>query len=122
MINEVYLMGRLTRDPEPFQTKKYVGCRIGLAGYVPSKNTDSVCFVDLTAWGKTAEQCAQSLKKGSQVLVKGSLRFERWEDNKGERKSRHTINVDRIVFINPPPAQKNEFYDENEPLINEPPF
>lgn len=61
--------------------------------------------VDRTEWhrvvvfGKQAENCAQYLKKGSQVYVQGVLRTRKWQDQQGQDRFTAEINASRIQFL-----------------------
>jgi single-strand DNA-binding protein len=105
-MNRVFLMGNLTRDPELRQipSGKKV-CEMGLAVGERYRNAagetvETTCFVDLVAWDKQAEACAQYLKKGRPVLVEGRLQQDRWETDKGEKRNRMRVRADRVHFLN----------------------
>jgi single-strand DNA-binding protein len=103
--NRVIMAGNLTRDPEYKQlTSGQPVCRLGLASNRQYKNRQTgdtvqeVCFVDVDVWGAQAESCRQYLQKGRPVLIEGRLKFDSWDDN-GQKRSRHTIVADRVVFL-----------------------
>jgi single-strand DNA-binding protein len=60
---------------------------------------EEVCFVDLEAWGKTAETMNEYLQKGRPVFVEGRLRQQRWETDDGQNRSKHVVVVDGFKFI-----------------------
>jgi len=104
--NKVILMGNLTRDPE----LKYLPSGMGVANFGLAVNRtytdrqsgekkDEVCFVDLEAWGKTAETMNEYLQKGKAVLVEGRLRHRTWETDDGQRRSKHEVVVDQFRFV-----------------------
>jgi single-strand DNA-binding protein len=99
--NKVILMGNLTRDIEVRHTanNNAVG-NFGLAVNEKYGEKETTCFVDCTAWGKTAETMSQHLHKGDPVLVEGRLTLEQWDDkNGGGKRSKHTVTVDRFTFV-----------------------
>ena len=99
--NEVILLGNLTRDPE-FADAKNGGkarCKSGIAVNTKSKAGDKVMFIDITAWDKTAEVLANYCQKGKQVLIRGRLEFETWEDKQGGKRSKHSITVDTLQLL-----------------------
>lgn len=106
-MNIVILTGNLTRDPEVTHTSKGVAiCKMGLAVNERRRNKqtneliEEVHFFDLTAFGKTAENCGEYLKKGRPILVEGKLRLEQWEDkNSGQRRSKVTITANNVQFL-----------------------
>ena len=90
--NKVILMGNLTRDPELRYTPKGTAvARIGLACNRKWKSEtgemkEEVTFVDVDAFGKTAETIGQYLKKGRPILIEGRLRYDSWEDKQTKQK------------------------------------
>jgi single-strand DNA-binding protein len=60
---------------------------------------ESVAFIDCKAWGKTAENMAKFLNKGSAVLVEGKIKQDNWEDKDGNKRSKLYINVDSFAFV-----------------------
>ena len=83
--NKVILCGNLTRDPElRYLPKGTAIARITIACNRKWKSEtgemkEEVTFVDVDAWGKTAETISQYLKKGRSVLVEGRLHLDTWE-------------------------------------------
>ena len=80
-----------SRDPEI----RHVGnntavCNFGLAinrrfRDSSGEQKDDTTFVDIEAWGRTAEICGQYLQKGRNVFIEGSLKLDQWEDKEGKR-------------------------------------
>jgi single-strand DNA-binding protein len=104
--NRVVLVGNLTRDPEHKQLPSGQSvCRLGLATNRQFKNRQTgsmvqeVCYIDIDVWGPQAESCRQYLQKGRPVLVEGRLKFDTWEDQNGQTRSKHSIVADRVVFL-----------------------
>lgn len=104
-LNKVFLWGNLTRevDLRHLQSGDAV-CEFGLA--VSRKFTsngqqqEEVCFVDISAWGKTAENCKQYLSKGSQVMVEGRLKLDTWQDRQsGENRSKLKVLAENVQFV-----------------------
>ena len=102
--NTVILTGNLTRDPELRFTPKGVAvANVGLASNRKYKQGDELkdeaCFVDVTAFGSTAEAVAKYLEKGRKVLVEGRLRFSSWESEGGARRSKVDVIAERVNFL-----------------------
>lgn len=104
--NRIIMMGNLTRDPEYKQVGSGQGvCRFGLASNRQFKNKQTgtmvqeVCFVDIDVWGAQAESCNQYLQKGRAVLVEGRLKLDSWQDQDGNKRSKHSIVADRVTFL-----------------------
>ena len=86
MINQVVLMGRLTKDPElrTTGTGKQV-CNFTLAveeGYGDSKRAD---FINCMAWNKTAEFVSRYFKKGQKIAIAGRLHTSIWDGKDGKK-------------------------------------
>ena len=113
--NRVIMMGNLTRDPEYKQLSSgQAVCRLGIASNRQFKNkttgllTQEVCFIDVDVWGAQADSCNQYLAKGRPVLVEGRLKLDSWEDDSGQRRSKHSLVADRVTFLS---AQSQEETD-----------
>jgi single-strand DNA-binding protein len=101
-INTVTQSGRLTKDAEMNYTPGgFAICKFSLAVNYRKKNgeqwVDEVNYFDCKILGKRGESLAQYLTKGSQIMVAGELRQERWEFD-GKKQSRITIMVDNVVL------------------------
>jgi single-strand DNA-binding protein len=66
------------------------------------ENVERTCFVDLETWGRQAETCGEYLAKGSEVLVEGSLSFDQWENQQGEKRSKLRVRAFRVQFLGSP--------------------
>lgn len=82
-MNKVFLMGRLTREPEVrYTTTGKVVCQFPLAVDRPFANQDGqreADFINIVVWGKIAEICGNSLGKGHRALVEGRLQIRSYE-------------------------------------------
>lgn len=102
-LNQMYLLGNLTRDPEIKFTNEGVAiCEMGLAVNKrwtdkEGKETESVDFFNMTAWHNLAENCANSLKKGDRVLVNGHLNLRSWENKEGKKYNIINITADLVT-------------------------
>lgn len=105
-VNKVILMGNLTRDPELRYTPKGSAvAEIGLAvnRKVSDGNgnwSDETTFVDVTVWGKTAENVGKYLNKGRGVFVEGRLQLDTWEDKQtGQKRSKLKVVGENVQFL-----------------------
>jgi single-strand DNA-binding protein len=96
-INQVFLIGRLTRDPETRYSANTVICKFAIANN-SGKDEKDVSFFDVVTFGKTAEMCQQYLQKGKQVAVVGRLNQSRWE-KEGQKRSRVEIVGLTVQFL-----------------------
>jgi len=112
-LNQVTLMGNLTRDPELRHTSggKEV-CNFGLAVNDDFNKDNPPMFIDVTTWGKTATNCADYLRKGRPVLLIGRLKLDQWEKD-GQKRSRHTVTADRVVFLGSGKAHTDPARDDD---------
>ena len=103
-LNRVFLIGNLTRDPEVRYIpsgKAVADLRMAVSDKyrtAAGEYKEETCYVSVVVWERQAEAAGEYLKKGSAILVEGSLRYEQWETN-GEKKSRLRVNADRIQFL-----------------------
>lgn len=102
-INQVILMGRLTRDPEQRTTttgKTVASFSIAVDRMGAGDATD---FFNVTAWEKLGELVMQYLGKGRRVLVQGRLRQDSWEDkDSGKKQSRIEVVANDVTFLDGP--------------------
>ncbi len=105
-INQVILMGRLTRDPEQRTTttgKNIVSFSIAVdrAG-----QDDQADFFNVTAWEKLGDLVMQYLSKGRRVLVQGRLRQDSWDDKEsGQKRSRVEVTATDVTFLDGPSGE-----------------
>ena len=95
------LVGRAGRDPEVkyFESGNVV-CNFTLAVNRRTRKSDEPDWFNLEMWGKTAEVAANYVRKGSLIGVKGSLKFEHWQDrNTGVQRSKPVIRVDQLDLL-----------------------
>ncbi len=104
--NKVILAGNLTRDPELRYTPKGTAvARLGLACNRKWKSEtgelkEEVTFVDVDAFGKTAETIGQYFKKGRPILIEGRLRYDTWEDKQTkQKKSKLGVVLENFQFL-----------------------
>jgi single-strand DNA-binding protein len=93
-LNYIVLMGRVTHDPELKYTPKGTAvCNFGIAVNRRWKDKetnewkDFPSFFRVSVFGQTAERCGELLKKGSAVLIEGSLRSRSWNTQDGEKRN-----------------------------------
>ena len=103
-MNHVVLIGRLTRDPE---LRYIAGTGTPVANFAIAvdrefsgkdgkKETD---FIDIQVWGKSAENCANYIGKGSLVAIQGSLRIDSYQNQAGETRRATRVNANRVQFL-----------------------
>ena len=125
-MNQVVLMGRLTRDPELRRTQSGTPvASFTLAvdrGYASrdggERQTD---FIDIVAWRGTAEFVSKYFTKGQMAAVTGRLQIRDWTDRDGNKRRSAEVVADNIYFTeskrsressggyNPPVDHGNDF-------------
>ena len=102
-INQVILLGRLTRDPEQRTTasgKNVVSFSIAVDR---QSQDDQADFFNITAWDKLGDLVMQYLSKGRRVLIQGRLRQDSWDDkDTGKRQSRIEVTASDVTFLDGP--------------------
>jgi single-strand DNA-binding protein len=102
-INQVILMGRLTRDPEVRTTS--TGKTIASFSIAVDRGgqEDAADFFDVTAWEKLGELVNQYLSKGRRCLVQGRLRQDSWDDKEtGKKRSKVEVVATDVTFLDGP--------------------
>ena len=119
MFNRVVLVGNLTKPIELRYTQS--GAAIGSTGIAVTRKytlngekREETCFIDITFFGKQAEIANQYLGKGSKLAVEGYLKFEQWQDNNGQNRSKHSIAVESMEMLGNA-KQNNQGYQQGTP-------
>jgi single-strand DNA-binding protein len=102
-INQVILMGRLTRDPEVRTTT--TGKTIASFSLAVDRGgqDDQTDFFEITAWEKLGELVSQYLSKGRRCLVQGRLRQDSWDDKEtGKKRSKVEVVATDVTFLDGP--------------------
>jgi single-strand DNA-binding protein len=106
-LNKVLLMGNLTRDPEIKYTPK--GTAIANFGIAVNRvftsgeggeKREEVTFIDIEAWGRTAEVIGEYFKKGKPIFIEGRLKLDQWDDKQtGKKMSKLRVVADSFEFL-----------------------
>jgi len=103
-MNNVTLFGHLTRDPElKFTTNNTAVCTLSLAlndGYKAKDGSykENTHYIDCECWAKTAEMINAHYKKGDGMLLRGSLKQDRWQNSEGQNRSKLMVRIQEVVF------------------------
>ena len=113
MLNEVILMGRLTRDPDVRMTQNgTTAANFSLAcerDYAPQGQDRETDFFDIIAFRNTADFVGPYFAKGQLVAVKGRLQQRDWTDKQGNKRRTTEILADRCSF-----AEKRQDRDASD--------
>jgi single-strand DNA-binding protein len=124
-LNQVMLIGNLTRDPELRYTPQGTAvCTFSIATnrqWTPAdggERQEEVEYHRIVSWAKLAEICAQILHKGRKVFVEGRLQTRNWTGQDGQERSTTEIVIDTMIALGPPKAgmpEGTEDYDSTVP-------
>jgi single-strand DNA-binding protein len=102
-MNNVSLMGRLTKDPEMRYTpaNNTALCKFTLAvdrKFQKQGEEKQADFIGITVWGKTAEFCGNYFAKGMRVALTGKIQTRTWDDNDGKRHYATDVVAEDVYF------------------------
>ncbi|WP_457635868.1 single-stranded DNA-binding protein [Persephonella sp.] len=122
MLNKVFLIGRLTRDPEirflpsGSQVTSFT-IAVNRPYRVNNEWKEETYFFDIESFGMLAERLGKQLNKGTQILIEGQLRQDRWETASGEKRTKIKVVADRVNIISGKPQEK-PVEKEEEPELD----
>ena len=124
MLNRIIVMGRLVRDPELRHTqagKAVTSFTLAVDRDFKGQNGErEVDFIDIVAWGNTAEFVCNYFSKGRMAVAEGRLQLRDWTDKNGNKRKNAEIQVSNIYFADSKkdeytspqyPQQSNEFQE-----------
>ena len=103
MLNNVVIMGRLTRDPELRRT----GSGVPVASFTIACDRDfadkqsgekETDFIDVVVWRSTAEFVSKYFAKGRMAVVSGRLQIRSWTDKDGNKRRNAEVQGDNVYF------------------------
>lgn len=117
--SKVILLGNLTRDPE----LRYTPSGTAVASFTLAINhryrpqsgsenggkyREETSFIDVVAFGRQGETCAEYLSKGQPVLVDGRLSQRRWESQDGQKRNKLEVVASTVRFL-PRPGESRGY-------------
>jgi len=128
-MNQVILMGRLTRDPELRHTQSglpVASFSLAVDRRFGSKDGErQTDFIDCVAWRQTAEFLSKYFTKGRMCAVHGTLQIRDWQDKEGNKRRSAEVVVDNVYFCGDKReggsggGDYNRFDDRNAPPIDD---
>lgn len=103
MLNKIFIMGRLTRDPELRHTKTGTA----VASFTLAVDRDfkdkqsgekATDFIDIVAWRQTGEFVSRYFTKGRMAVVEGRLQMREWTDKDGNKRRSAEVVADDVYF------------------------
>ena len=102
MLNHITIMGRLTRDPELRRTQSgtpVASFTLAVDRDFKSEGSErQTDFIDVVAWGSTADFLTKYFSKGRMAVVSGRLQIRNWTDNDGNKRKAAEVVADRVYF------------------------
>ena len=112
MLNKIFIMGRLTRDPELRRTQSGTPVTsFSLAvdrDYKTQSGEKETDFIDVVAWRATAEFVAKYFTKGRMAVVEGRLQIRAWQDKEGNNRRSAEVVADNVYFGDSSMAMERE--------------
>lgn len=127
-VNQVFLGGRLTRDPEMRHLPS--GAAVTQLGVATNRvyndkegnKKEDVLFCDCDFFGPQAETIHKYFRKGSRIFIQGHLRLDQWETKDGAKRSKLKVVGERFEFVDKKSEQANpaqtQPVDDAKPVEN----
>ena len=118
-MNKVFLIGRLTRDPE----LRYTGNNTAVASFSIAVNRNfsnqqgerEADFINIVVWRKQAENVKNYLTQGSQVAIDGRIQTRTYDDNNGQKRYITEVVADNVEFLGSKNSSGNNSNNMNGP-------
>nr|DAS18408.1 MAG TPA: Single strand binding protein [Caudoviricetes sp.] len=120
-MNNVILMGRLTRDPElKYSQAGKAYCRFTVA-INREFNREEADFINCLAFGKTAETIAEWLGKGRRIALQGRIQTGSYQNSNGDTVYTTEVVADRFEFVDSARSEtsKNQSYSNNDDVLDD---
>lgn len=110
-MNKVFLIGRLTRDPE----LRYTGSNTAVATFSLAVNRNftnqsgerEADFINIVVWRKQAENVKNYLSQGSQVAIDGRIQTRSYDDQNGQKRYVTEVVADNVEFLSSKGSSNN---------------
>ena len=120
-MNKVFLIGRLTRDPElRYTSSNLANMRCSLAvdrTYQREGEERGTDFINIVAFGNRAETMKKYLTKGSQIAVDGRIQTGSYDGQDGKKVYTTDVIVENFQFLDSKGSRNME--DASEPINND---
>lgn len=119
-MNKVFLIGRLTKDPDLRYTQSgRAVCQFTLAvdkslsrekrQEMEAQGRPTADFPRIVVWGKQAESLCQYLGKGSRCAIEGSIQTGSYQDSNGDRVFTTDIVAQHVEFLSDSSSNSTEY-------------
>mgnify|MGYP000466090907 FL=1 len=120
-MNNVVLIGRLTKDPElKYSQAGKAYCRFTVA-INREFNREEADFINCLAFGKTAETIAEWLGKGRRIALQGRIQTGSYQNSNGDTVYTTEVVADRFEFVDSARSEtsKNQSYSNNDDVLDD---
>ena len=113
-LNRVILTGYLGKDPETQAAGATTVTKFSVAVTDRWKDgsgekQERTNWLNIVVWNGNGENVAQYLKKGSHVLIEGSLRVSEWDDkDSGQKRWRTEVHASQVIFLDKKPEDTQQ--------------
>lgn len=122
-MNKIFLIGRLTKDPELRYTPSGAAvCSFTLAvdrRFTSQNGEREADFINIVVWNKAAENCAKYLSKGRQTAVEGRLQIRSFDGNDGQRRWVTEVVAENVEFLGSGQSQNSSSNQNPMPRSND---
>lgn len=102
-VNVAVIMGRLTKEPELRYTttnKAVLACTVAVdRDYVKPGEERQADFIDVVAWGKTAEFVEKHFSKGQKIAIEGTIQTRTYKDRDGNNRKAVEVVARSVSFV-----------------------
>lgn len=118
-MNNVVLIGRLTKDPElKYSQAGKAYCRFTVA-INREFNREEADFINCLAFGKTAETIAEWLGKGRRIALQGRIQTGSYQNSNGDTVYTTEVVADRFEFIDSQNENSKKSYSNNNDVLDD---
>lgn len=119
-MNKVFLIGRLTREPE----LRYTDNNVAVVGFTLAINRDyknqdgeyDADYINIVAWKNQAENVGKYLSKGSLCAVDGRLQTRSYETENGQQRYITEVVANNVQFLDSKKKENDKPLEENNPF------
>lgn len=102
MLNQVFIIGRIAKEPELLERDEKQVCNLTLAVPRTYKNAEGVYetdFVDCVLWNSVAKTTTEYCKQGDMVGIKGRIEINTYENDEGQSIKKTNIIAEKVTFL-----------------------
>lgn len=121
-MNQLILVGRLTKDPVLKRQDGKSSCFITVAVKRQFKNSDGIYesdFISCTVWNVIAEKVCEFCRKGDVISVKARVQNNNYVDKDENKVYSYEFIADQVSFMTSQKGSDEEDGEESDELVNQ---